>query len=150
MTSKIVILSCLVFLGFVACSKAEDAKTFVLQNGVKLPIHSIGILQEQCEFFGEILPDTYEAICIEFPISALSKDFEPLNWYGQRLVEAGFEWASGAANQYWFNWPINEHCYQRLNATAMPKERIEGDDWSEMKDYVAVFEFEDKERCENR
>jgi hypothetical protein len=32
----------------------------------------------------------------------------------------------------------------------MPKERIEGDDWSEMKDYVAVFEFEDKERCENR
>lgn len=77
-----------------------------------------------------------------------SVEFEPSNWYGKELTNRGFDWASGAANQYWFNWPTSESCFLRLNLTALPKERIEGDDWTDLQVYVAVFEFEPEERCE--
>lgn len=132
-----------------ACSEQNSASAFVLQNGVELPLHELGKLQPACEILGQRMPSDYNGICVEFPASALSATFEPMNWYGGQLTDAGFEWASGAANQYWFNWPVADGCFLRLNTTALPKERVEGDDWSSMKDYVLLFEFEAESRCPN-
>lgn len=137
-------------IGLLASSQAVPSTDFQLLNGTSLPLHEKGTLQKGCEAFGQKLSPDPSRVCIEFPASALSDEFEPVNWYSQILVSQGFEGASGAANQYWFNWPTQSQCYLRLNVTALPKERIEDDDWSEMKDYVAVFEFETDERCEER
>ncbi|MEM1086737.1 MAG: hypothetical protein AAGH90_03340 [Pseudomonadota bacterium] len=145
-----IIISSLILFGCVACSHIETADTFVLQNGIELPLHPDGTLQERCEVFGSTSTEQDDAVCVEFPASVINREFEPLNWYSRLLIEAGFEWASGAANQYWFNWPTSDGCFQRLNATALPKERIEGDDWADMKDYVAVFEFEPEQRCKEK
>lgn len=138
----------LLVLALAACSVQEHSVEFELQNGVRLPVHDRGQVQDTCEVLGQRLDQNDARVCVEFPSSALSEEFEPSNWYGKELTNRGFYWASGAANQYWFNWPTSESCFLRLNLTALPKERIEGDDWTDLQVYVAVFEFEPEERCE--
>lgn len=137
-------------ISLLASSQAVPSTEFQLANGTSLPLHEKGILQNGCEIVGRKLPPDPRGVCVEFPASALSDEFEPVNWYSQILIERGFEGASGAANQYWFNWPTDPQCFLRLNVTGIPKERLEGGDWSEMRDYVVAFELETDERCEER
>jgi len=131
----------------VSCTQEPRQTSFRLMNGVELPLHELAHLQDRCELMGQRLSPDFNGICLEFPVSALNETFEPMNWYGGQLTGAGFEWASGAANQYWFNWPLENGCFRRLITTALPKAKIEGDDLSAMKDYVILFEFEADERC---
>lgn len=84
-----------------SCSEAKSEE-IVLQNGVVLKIPNTGRLQDGCHAFGQV-SHSQDIVCVEFPASAISKEFEPLNWYSRELQRAGFEWASSAANQYWFN-----------------------------------------------
>ncbi|MEM9842779.1 MAG: hypothetical protein AAF767_09020 [Pseudomonadota bacterium] len=136
------------FIGLLASSQAVPSTEFQLPNGTSLPLHEKGTLQNGCEIIGRKLPPDPRAVCVEFPASVLSDEVDPVNWYGQRLIERGFEGASGAANQYWFNWPTQSQCYRRLNVTGLSKERLEGGNCSDMKVFVVAFEFETDERCE--
>ncbi|MCR9080462.1 MAG: hypothetical protein NXH78_15315 [Hyphomonadaceae bacterium] len=145
---KLIKSAAIILFGLAACSAQNDPVEFELQNGIRLPVHELGRIQTPCEVFGQKLDQDPARVCIEFPSSALGEEFEPLNWYAAELKRSGFEWASGAANQYWFDWPENEACFLRLNLTALPKERIEGDDWSDLEVYVAMFEFEDERKCD--
>ncbi|WOR15321.1 hypothetical protein RYZ27_01415 [Hyphomonas sp. FCG-A18] len=134
-------------LGFAACGSEESADHFTLPNGVTLPVHEAAKLQAGCIVLGAKLPADADQVCLEFPMQPIWEGLDPLAWYQNLLIQKGFELESGNANQYRFNWPIEGGCYLRLNASALPKEYIQGNDWSDMKAYVAVFEFEDDERC---
>ena len=136
------------FLTLTGCASEDVSDHFTLPNGISVPLHEAAKVQSACTVLGTRLPPNEDRICPQFPMDALRDGPDPLNWYGRILSQKGFEAASGAANQYWLNWPTEGGCYLRLNMTAVPKEYIQGDDWSEMKTYVAVFEFEDDERCD--
>ncbi|MEM9054264.1 MAG: hypothetical protein AAGB16_02970 [Pseudomonadota bacterium] len=131
-----------------ACNSDSAADHFTLPNGVTLPVHEAAKLQSTCTVLGTRLPPNEDRVCVQFPMQPIWDGLDPLVWYQRILVQKGFELEAGGANQYQFNWPTDPGCYLRLNTIALPKEYIQGNDWSDMKTYIAVFEFEDDERCE--
>ena len=131
-----------------ACGPRNEVEKVTLKNGVTLTLHEQAKLQNTCVIMGERLPESDLRHCIEGSSSDRNEEFVPENWYAAQLVEQGFQWVGGAANQYWLDWPLSEGCHWRLNLTGVPKEHIEGDDWSQIEVYVIVFEFGDLPTCE--
>lgn len=129
-----------------SCAAAE---TFQLPNGVEIELVEGTTQQEPCFFMGEAHPNLSSTVCVEIPGELAGLEDDAFNRYASRLGDAGFDFAGGAAIQYWFDWPASSDCVQRLNMTALPKQKVDGDDWAGLDAYVAVFELEASD-CDTR
>ncbi|MEM6946899.1 MAG: hypothetical protein AAF486_02290 [Pseudomonadota bacterium] len=129
-----------VALALLSGAGAARAETLAMPNGAEIDLLPGTTAQTPCFFMGQPHPVTDAVVCVEIPRARAEANPDAWNQYAARLINAGFAFAGGAANQYWFDWPVSADCSQRLNMTALPKRQVDGDDWSGLGAYVAVFE----------
>ncbi|MAP95729.1 MAG: hypothetical protein CMK07_12335 [Ponticaulis sp.] len=133
-----------------ACSQNPvSVDQIILSNGVSVGLVAGHSKPSPCIALGEVIePKSAAAVelhCVEAPLAGSTTD--PMNIYASVLRESGFDFAGGAGPQYWLEWPEGGDCKRRLNLTALPKEKIEGDDWSGMKTMIVLFEFYKDSTC---
>ena len=125
--------------------RAQSSGTFKLANGVELPLLAGVKLQPACEVAGQRLPNDPNRVCLEYP-RALAMPVEGKdvhNQYARLLRERGFTMEGGAGTQYWLRWPLQGGCFQPLNLTSAPKQKLaDSDDLTGAEDYVLIMEFE--------
>jgi hypothetical protein len=110
---KLLAIVAVLVLSATAAAEVLDSRQTVVSPGqLDLPVQQGSFIPDNCPFGpnGPVLP---APICIAFPMGEGALDVQAA--YATALQESGWRFASGAANVFFFERPVNRtDCSQRL------------------------------------